>query len=157
MTRRVLAAIVLSAALAGCTAQEAPQPTPSFTGWVPRPATLLTEYANCLKDHAVTVDAVVGAFVLVPSAAQAALDAASPACEDNLDRYHATVLSNSSRVIPDQVTYTFIHQVRNCMITNFGITLHAEQTVLVMGRPITRQQFDSCVEEIRAYPTPTDS
>jgi hypothetical protein len=113
-------------------------------------------YADCLKAQDVPVDDVVGAFVLVANTAEAAAARAREACENELEAYHDTVLSNASRNIPNEAAYRFIHQVRNCLIKRYQVTLKAEQTLLVLGEPgITQSQFQACVDEIRAFPTPS--
>jgi hypothetical protein len=156
MRRWLIAPLSILAMVAACASEAQPRSSRSFGGWVPEPSADLVAYADCLRSHEVPIADVVGAFVLVDAAAQAKLAAAEEPCRDKAQTYRKTIASDASRQIENESAYIFIHQVRNCMIRVHQIDIPSDRILLVLGEPgPTGEQFAGCVDEIRAYPTPT--
>lgn len=152
--------VALAGALTACTSEAEPprQAAPStrpFPGWVPTPPPTLQAYATCLQRSKVTVTRLVGMYV-VAKASDDVLASANQSCASERQAHQQTITAKEFR-IPDEDGYRFIAQVRSCLAGK-SATVPAEDEPVILLEEHSRAgaDFDECVEEIRARPTPTD-
>lgn len=148
------AAVGLVTALGAC-AQEAPPPNGRpFAGWVPTPPPTLEAYAACLRKSGVTVDRLVGMYVVTKS--DPAVTSANGDCSSER-KAHQQTITGVDHKIPDEDGYRFVTQVRSCLSGKATALPAEDEPVFVLGDDPQRVlAFDDCVEEIRARPTPSE-